>query len=106
MKHLTRAAIVILVGALMTTPTLAGIADSSLPILVAGKKTLHVYSVPSVIRNHQDVVSSVSSVFKRAFGHEKETNETRLSGIGVAKSKTRRWEDGRVTNTLAQCGSG
>jgi hypothetical protein len=43
-----------LVAALFATvisaaPGLAGIADSPLPTLVTGKKTLHVYSVPSVI---------------------------------------------------------
>ena len=32
------------------TPSLAGIADTPLPELVAGKRTLHVYSVPSIIR--------------------------------------------------------
>jgi hypothetical protein len=33
----------------MATPALAGIVDSPLPVLVAGKKTLHVYSVPSIV---------------------------------------------------------
>src|SRR5437899_3573132 len=32
-----------------STPTIAGIADSPLPVLTAGAKTLHLYSVPSVI---------------------------------------------------------
>jgi hypothetical protein len=32
----------------VATPSLAGIADSPLPVLVAGKKTYHVYSVPGV----------------------------------------------------------
>jgi hypothetical protein len=36
---------------LIATPALAGIADSPLPVLVAGKKTIHVYSVPGVIDN-------------------------------------------------------
>ena len=49
MKHFTRAAIVVLIGALMTTPALAGIADSPLPVLMAGETTLHLYSVPGVI---------------------------------------------------------
>jgi hypothetical protein len=46
MKHFTRT---VLLGALVTTPAVAGIADSPLPVLVAGKKTFHVYSVPSVV---------------------------------------------------------
>lgn len=37
-----------LVVALLATPALAGIADSPLPTLVAGKKTFHVYSVSGV----------------------------------------------------------
>jgi hypothetical protein len=36
---------------LIAAPALAGIADSPLPVLVAGKKTLHLYSVPGVIAN-------------------------------------------------------
>ena len=34
---------------LIAAPALAGIADSPLPELVAGKKTYHVYSVPGII---------------------------------------------------------
>jgi hypothetical protein len=40
---------VLLAGQLAATPTLAGIADSPLPVLVAGKKTYHLYSVPGVL---------------------------------------------------------
>src|SRR5439155_19938192 len=32
------------------TPALAGIADTPLPVLVAGQPTYHLYSVPGVIR--------------------------------------------------------
>ena len=32
-------------------PALAGIADSPLPVLSAGATTLHLYSVPGVIRS-------------------------------------------------------
>jgi hypothetical protein len=32
-----------------TAPAFAGIADSPLPVLMAGKKTLHLYSVPGII---------------------------------------------------------
>lgn len=49
MKRLIWSAIVIVLGAVVTTPALAGIADSPLPTLVTGKKTLHLYSVPGVI---------------------------------------------------------
>jgi hypothetical protein len=45
---LTRAAMLVLVGALVTTPALADITRSPLPVLVAGKKTYHVYSVSGV----------------------------------------------------------
>ena len=42
-------ALVLLVSSV--TPALAGIADSPLPVLEAGKTTLHLYSVPGVIGN-------------------------------------------------------
>jgi hypothetical protein len=32
-------------------PALAGVADSPLPVLLAGKSTLHLYSVPGVVNN-------------------------------------------------------
>src|SRR5439155_14195713 len=35
---------------LMVSVSRAGIADSPLPVLTAGAKTLHLYSVPSIIR--------------------------------------------------------
>jgi hypothetical protein len=46
MKELS--CVVALVVALLATPAIAGIADSPLPELVAGKKTLHLYSVSGV----------------------------------------------------------
>jgi hypothetical protein len=35
-------------GCLISSTALAGIADSPLPVLLAGKKTIHVYSVPGL----------------------------------------------------------
>ena len=46
----TLAALVLPLGFVPTIPAVAGIADSPLPVLTAGAKTLHLYSVPSVIR--------------------------------------------------------
>jgi hypothetical protein len=52
MEHLRfggpRKIVITLVLCLTATSALAGIADSPLPVLVAGKKTFHVYSVPGV----------------------------------------------------------
>jgi hypothetical protein len=42
---------VLLAGQLAATPAFAGIADSPLPVLEAGKKTYHLYSVPGIVRN-------------------------------------------------------
>ena len=39
----------VLLGRILTTPALAGIADSPLPVLTAGETTLHLYSVPGLI---------------------------------------------------------
>lgn len=47
MKHFARVAV--LFGAVVAAQALAGIADSPLPVLEAGKKTFHLYSVPGVI---------------------------------------------------------
>jgi hypothetical protein len=41
-------AVVSIGGAVVAAPSLAGIADSPLPVLEAGKRTLHLYSVPGV----------------------------------------------------------
>jgi len=38
------------VSCLISSVALAGIADSPLPVLLAGKKTIHLYSVPLVVR--------------------------------------------------------
>jgi hypothetical protein len=53
MKQFARIAVMFLVGHVLLLPTsaLAGIADSPLPVLVAGKTTYHVYSVSGVIDN-------------------------------------------------------
>jgi hypothetical protein len=45
-------AVVLVLGhVLLVTGALAGIADSPLPVLVGGKTTYHLYSVPGVIEN-------------------------------------------------------
>jgi hypothetical protein len=49
MKRFAVFAAAVLLGAVLATPALAGIADSPLPVLVAGKTTFHLYSVPGVI---------------------------------------------------------
>jgi hypothetical protein len=52
MKRLVGVAIplVLLVfGSVLTTPVLAGIVDSPLPVLSAGETTLHLYSAPGII---------------------------------------------------------
>ena len=46
MKRLALLAVIVLIGPVATRPAFAGIADSPLPVLVAGKKTLHLYSLP------------------------------------------------------------
>lgn len=46
-----RRLVAITVGLCLTaTPAIAGIADGPLPVLVAGKTTFHIYSVPGVMR--------------------------------------------------------
>lgn len=50
MKRLILVAFSFLLGSPLVTPALAGIADSPLPVLMAGETTLHLYSVPGVIR--------------------------------------------------------
>ena len=47
MKHF--ACVAVLFGAVVAAPALAGIVDSPLPVLEAGKTTFHLYSVPGVI---------------------------------------------------------
>ncbi len=49
MKCFVRVAALLLASHIVATPSLAGIADSPLPVLMAGETTLHIYSVPSVI---------------------------------------------------------
>ncbi len=51
MKHvpLQAAALALALGVGFATPARAGIADSPLPVLIAGVDTLHLYSVPGVI---------------------------------------------------------
>jgi hypothetical protein len=39
-------------GCLISSTAFAGIVDSPLPVLMVGKKTLHVYSVPNVINHY------------------------------------------------------
>src|SRR2546422_2789411 len=41
--------LLVLILSLAATPTLAGIADSPLPVLLAGETTYHLYSVPGII---------------------------------------------------------
>jgi hypothetical protein len=48
MKRFASFAAAVLFGAVLATPALAGIVDSPLPELRAGKKTFHVYSVSGV----------------------------------------------------------
>ncbi len=49
MKRFALLAALLLAGHIVATRALAGIADSPLPVLIAGKTTLHLYSVPSVV---------------------------------------------------------
>jgi hypothetical protein len=49
MKQFARVAVMFVVGLIVATPALAGVADSPLPVLEAGKKTYHLYSVPGVL---------------------------------------------------------
>jgi len=49
MKRFVSFTILLLAGLIAATPTLAGIADSPLPVLLPGEKTYHLYSVPGVI---------------------------------------------------------
>lgn len=46
------ALVVVLLGHILAAPALAGIADSPLPELEAGKRTHHLYSVPGVIEQN------------------------------------------------------
>jgi hypothetical protein len=58
MKHFGSGAMLLL-GIMAVTPAFAGIADTPLPVLEAGKKTYHVYSVPGVIE--QNIVGTFFS---------------------------------------------
>jgi hypothetical protein len=49
MKRFASFAAVVLFGAVLAMPVLAGIADTPLPELEAGKKTYHLYSVPGIV---------------------------------------------------------
>ena len=49
MKRLATFAVLFLIGSVVGTTALAGIADSPLPVLTAGATTFHLYSVPGVI---------------------------------------------------------
>jgi hypothetical protein len=51
MKHFASMAILLLAGHIVASTAFAGIADTPLPVLLAGKKTLHLYSVPGVVNN-------------------------------------------------------
>ena len=42
-------AVMVLLGHVLATQAVAGIADTPLPVLEAGKTTLHLYSVPGVM---------------------------------------------------------
>jgi hypothetical protein len=50
MKRFASFAAVVLFGAALATPVLAGIADSPLPVLLPGKTTYHLYTVPFATR--------------------------------------------------------
>ncbi len=50
MKRFTLVAVSFLLGSRLVTPAQAGIADSPLPVLIPGETTIHLYSVPGVIR--------------------------------------------------------
>jgi hypothetical protein len=49
MKEYVPLTAMIILAHVLATPSFAGIADSPLPVLEAGKKTFHLYSVPGVI---------------------------------------------------------
>jgi hypothetical protein len=51
MKRLATVVALFLFGQIAASPALAGIADSPLPVLEAGKTTFHLYSVPGIINN-------------------------------------------------------
>src|SRR5207244_8404075 len=53
MKRLATFAVLFLIGSVVGTTALAGIADSPLPVLTPGATTFHLYSVPGVIANGQ-----------------------------------------------------
>ncbi len=53
MDKMARGFVALAFSLTLTVPAFAGIADSPLPVLVAGQPTLHLYSVPGVVDGGQ-----------------------------------------------------
>ncbi len=112
MFRLSAAAAVILAVHLSTAPIVhAGIADTPLPVLVTGKTTLLLYSVPGVIRGASDLVTVFIctstdtasqqvgvEIFPRGGGGP--CNDAAATSLSIAPGGTAVFSTGSISNEL------